>query len=190
MKRLLILLAVIGLSAVKANAYFDHRGHNVDSLERVVAPWTEDRWADATEKQSEEIIYAYWSLMLGYRKINAERSMYFARKCYKFATRWNWLVKMADGLNGIAIIHYGRGQYDSSLFYYNQALEMTERMLRGETSFTSDEPYAEIDIDDTRSLIYGAIGNTYNLMALVQHGRDVVRGRRAGKGPPLLPDLP
>ena len=164
MKRLLILLAVIGLTAGKANAYFDHRGHNVDSLERVVAPWTEDRWAEASEKQSEEIIYAYWSLMLGYRNINAERSMFFARKCYKLATRWNWLVKMADGLNGIAIIHYGRGQYDSSLFYYNQALEMTERMLRGETSFTMDKPYPEMDIDDTRSLLYGAIGNTYNLM--------------------------
>ena len=164
MKRLLILLAVIGLTAGKANAYIDHRGHNVDSLERVVAHWTEDRWAEASEKQSEEIIYAYWSLMLGYRNINAERSMFFARKCYKLATRWNWLVKMADGLNGIALIHYGRGQYDSSLFYFNQALEMTERMLRGETSFTMDKPYPEMDIDDTRSLLYGAIGNTYNLM--------------------------
>jgi|GEM_PF-3850993 len=37
-------------------------------------------------------------------------------------------------------------------------------MANGAVSPTAPEGYAEIDIDDTRSALYGAIGNLYNMM--------------------------
>lgn len=164
MKRLLILLAVIGLTAGKANAYFDHRGHNLDSLEQVVAGLTPERIASASEEESDNFVFACYSLMHGYRNINCERSSYFARKCYAIACRWNWLGKMEEASAGIALMFYGGGQYDSALFYYNQALDLADRMAAGETSLTSDTPYTQEIIDDSYSSLYGAIGNTYNLM--------------------------
>ena len=105
MKRILLSLCVLVLPLLEGAAYTDHRGHNLDSLERVVAGWTPECEATADESTSSGLIKAYYELMYGYRNINGERSALFARKCYNLAIRWNWLAKMSDGLNGIALIH-------------------------------------------------------------------------------------
>lgn len=164
MKRLLLSVCLLALGSVAAMAYSDHRGHNLDSLERVVAGWTPDRVAKASEQQSADLVFAYYGLMNGYRNINAERSMFFGRKCYELARRWNWLGKMEEGLSAVALMHYAAGQTDSALVYYNRALAVIDRMAAGETSFTDDRPYAEDIIDDAYSAVYGAMGNTYNVM--------------------------
>ena len=164
MKRILLSLCFFILPVLDGAAYTDHRGHNLDSLERVVAGWTPEREATADEDTCSELIKAYYELMLGYRNINGERSALFARKCYNLATRWNWLSKMSDGLRGIAIIHYGMERYDSALVYYFRAKDVVDRMASGETSFTTDESYSEETIDDNYSSLYGAMGNCYNLM--------------------------
>ena len=164
MKRVLLLVCLFIVGAQVSRAYIDHRGHNVDSLERVVAGWTPEKVAIATEQESESLVRAYYELMLGYRNINLDRSRLFATKCYELARRWNWLQKMEDGLSGIALMFYGNGQYDSALVYYNRSLEVVNRMAAGETSLTSDQPYDEVSVDDSYSLVYGAIGNTYSMM--------------------------
>ena len=164
MKRILLAIIVLVLAAGNCAAYIDHRGHNLDSLERVVAGWTPEREAMASEQEASSLVFAYYELMLGYRNINGERSMHFARKCYNLASRWNWLSKMSDGLKGIAIIHYGQERYDSALVYYFQAKDVVDRMASGETSFTDNNPYSEITVDDSYSTLYGAMGNCYNLM--------------------------
>ena len=163
MKRIVCIGALL-LTFISAWAYFDHRGHNVDSLEQVVAGLTPERIAQASEKECEDYVFACYNLMHGYRNINAERSMYFARKCYAIALRWNWLGKMEEASAGIALMFYGSEQYDNALFYYNRALALANRMAAGETSLTSDQPYAPENVDDAYSSLYGAIGNTYNLM--------------------------
>ena len=164
MKRVFLFLCLFTLPVLDCVAYIDHRGHNLDSLERVVAGWTVEREAAASEEESSDLIKAYYELMMGYRNINSERSMLFGRKCYNLASRWNWLSRMSSGLNGIAIIHYGRAQYDSALFYYNKSLSVVDRMAAGERPFTSDEPYPESVVDDDYSALYGAMGNCYNMM--------------------------
>lgn len=164
MKRLALILTFFYIATHPGAAYIDHRGHNVDSLERVVAGWTPEREALASEQESADLVFAYYKLMLGYRNINGERSMHFARKCYNLASRWNWLAKMSDGLNGIAIIHYGEERYDSALVYYFRSKDVVDRMAAGEKSGTEDKPYSEETIDDSYSTLYGAMGNCYNLM--------------------------
>ena len=163
MKRLLIFLCSICL-ATSAQAYTDHRGHNVDSLERVVAGWTPEREALCSEQQASDLIRAYYELMLGYRNINGERSSHFARKCYNLARRWNWLSKMSDGLRGIALIHYGNARYDSALVYFFKAKDVIDRMASGETPSTSDQAYDETIVDDSYSTLFGSLGNCYNMM--------------------------
>ena len=174
MKRIVcILLAFV--AALNANAYTDHRGHNLDSLEQVVAGLTPERIAEATQQECEEYVFACYGLMSGYRNINGERSMYFARKCYAIASRWNWLGKMEDASAGIALMFYGSEQYDSALFYYNQALVLADRMAAGETSLTSDKPYGEEAVDDAYSSLYGAIGNLYNVMDSIPRAMEYYR---------------
>ena len=99
MKRILLSIIVFTLAAGSGAAYSDHRGHNLDSLERVVAGWTPERFATATEKQSENLVFAYYGLMNGYRNINSERSRHFARKCYLLAwTETTTPVQILTGL--------------------------------------------------------------------------------------------
>lgn len=179
MKRLLLLVCLLIVGAQVSSAYTDHRGHNVDSLERVVAGWTPEMVAVATQEESEALVRAYYELMLGYRNINSDRSRLFAMKSYELGRRWNWLQRMEDGLSGIALMFYGNGQYDSALVYYNRALEVVDRMAAGETSLTSDQPYDEATVDDCYSLIYGAIGNTYSMMDSISVAMEYYR--RAGE---------
>ena len=173
MKRFFLIIVVFIACATSARAeYTDHRGRNIDSLERVAAMWTGGKDAFAGEEESSGLVYAYHGLMQGYRNINGERSMYFARKEYDLAKRWNWLSRMVDGLEGIGIIHYGKESYDSALVYLFRALEVTDRMAAGETSFTSDEHYPESTVDDNYSGLYGAIGNVYNMMGDIPTAMD------------------
>lgn len=164
MKKLILLCMAAAIGLAARAEYRDHRGRNVDSLERVVAGWTPQREAAASQEEAENLIRAYSDLMMGYRQINGERSALFARKGYHLAKRWNFLKSMGHFLTGVGMIHYGAERYDSALFYYRQALAVTDRMAAGETPLTKDTPYNQEDIDDNYSNQYGTIGNLYVMM--------------------------
>ena len=167
MKRILVLLTVLVLLPCASLADIVTNGGFTVS-ESALPYRTEDAGAPVvyfiSDISAESLVRAYYELMLGYRNINLDRSRLFATKCYELARRWNWLQKMEDGLSGIALMFYGNGQYDSALVYYNRSLEVVNRMAAGETSLTSDQPYDEVSVDDSYSLVYGAIGNTYSMM--------------------------
>ena len=163
MKKIFLLILSL-LTCLTAHAYNDHRGHNVDSLEQVVAGWTPEQMMQASYEESSDLVWCFYELALAYRNINGERSQHFARKMYQMGRRWNWLARMSDGLEGIGLIYYAKGQYDSALFYYNQAIGVIDRMAAGEHSDHMEGPYEPSTIDDNYSSLYGAIGNTYNLM--------------------------
>ena len=46
-----IILLLIVLTSARGFAYNDHRGHNLDSLERVVAHWTPDAIDKASDTE-------------------------------------------------------------------------------------------------------------------------------------------
>ena len=180
MKNFICLTCLLLASIVTVRAeYHDHRGHNVDSLEAVVAAWTAERIASASEKEYEDLITAYDGLMDGYMLINGVKSMYYARKLHELAERKNYLRTMVSADKVLGQHFWGQEQYDSAAFYYTRALSYVERMASGEKSSPATEAYSDETIDDARSGLYGAIGNLYNMMDSIDIAMDYYA--KAGK---------
>ncbi len=164
MKRFLLTLAVLAGMMPAGWAYNDHRGHNLDSLERVVAPWTPDAVDHATEEELIGLNRAYRDLMLGYEVINGEKAVFYARKAIAISRRKGWTEATGDAARHIGQYYYAREQYDSAMVWFQESLACVERMAGGATSPLRPEGYSETDVDDSRSSLYGAIGNLYNMM--------------------------
>ncbi len=165
MKRLFIIVAVLLLAGLQdAASYNDHRGHNLDSLERTVAVWTPDKLANATTQELIDLNRAYRNLMLGYNPINSAKCIFYARKALEISEARHWEMANQDAYRYIGLDFYGREEYDSALFYYNKAVEAIVKMENGATSETNPEGYSEREIDDAKSALYGTLGNIYNMM--------------------------
>ena len=164
MKRLLLLLLLMAWGAPWTTAYNDHRGHNLDSLERAVARWTPDAVDNASVEELIQLNRAYRDLMLGYQQLNQEKFIFYARKALQISQKQGWNLANADAQRYIGQYFYSHEQYDSALVYFNRSLASIDRMAAGATSPTSPDGYSESDIDDNRSALYGAIGNLYNMM--------------------------
>lgn len=158
-----ILLAAV-LSAGVAEAYNDHRGHNLDSLERVVARWTPDAVDTAPQEDLIRLNRAYRDLMLGYQGLNGEKSVFYARKALSISQPRGWKAADADANRYIGQYFYGREQHDSAMFYFKASLAAVDAMAAGAVSPTSQEGYSAFETDDMYSALYGAIGNLYNVM--------------------------
>jgi len=160
----LLLAAAFFSWTGRAFAYNDHRGHNLDSLERVVAPWTPVDIDNASEDDLISLNRAYRDLMLGYNILNSDKSMFYARRALAISAPRAWEEANYDALRYIGQHFYAREQYDSAMVYYRQALSSVQRMADGAVSPTNPEGYSEVDIDDAMSVLYGTIGNLYNMM--------------------------
>lgn len=172
MKIILQFILTVAAVSMPAWAYNDHRGHNLDSLERTVAPWTPDAIDKASEEELVGLNNAYRELMLGYNNINAEKSLFYARKALAISLRQDWVFANADACRYIGQYCWAKEQYDSALVYFEKGLENIERMEVGATSPTRPDGYTQEDIDDMRSAQYGAIGNLYNMMGDIPRAMD------------------
>ena len=164
MRRIGIILLLTVLSGMRVFAYNDHRGHNLDSLERVVARWTPDAVDKASVEELVKLNRAYRDLMLGYNVLNGEKSLFYARKALSISRPRGWYAADSDAYRYIGQIYYGREQYDSARVYYLASLAAVDAMAAGATSPTNQEGYTEREIDDYYSALYGSIGNLYNMM--------------------------
>lgn len=174
------LLAYLLLVQRPARAdYIDHRGHNVDSLEAVVASWTPERIAAAGQEDYASLVKAYEDLMRGYQQINRVKSMYYARKLHELAEAKNYLRTMVSADKMMGQHFWATSHFDSAAFYYKRALGYVERMAAGEKSLPAEKEYDAETIDDARSGLYGAIGNLYNMMDSIDTAMDYYA--RAGK---------
>ena len=167
-----IILLLIVLTSARGFAYNDHRGHNLDSLERVVAHWTPDAIDKASDTKLLTLNRAFRDLMLGYSALNGEKCVFYARKALSISEPRGWEEANADACRYLGQCFWAAEQYDSSLFYYRKALSAVERMAGGATSPTNPEGYSEKEVDDTRSALYGAIGNLYNMMDSIPQAMD------------------
>lgn len=159
-----VLNFLLFLAFLPLEAYNDHRGHNLDSLERVVARWTPDAVDRASEQELLELNRAYRDLMLGYAVINGEKCIFYGRKALSISRPRGWEEANADAYRNIGQQYYGREQYDSAMVYYQAALASVEKMASGATSPLRPEGYSQLDVDNARSALYGTIGNLYNMM--------------------------
>ncbi|MDY6277209.1 MAG: LuxR family transcriptional regulator [Bacteroidales bacterium] len=167
-----IILLLIVFTSARGFAYNDHRGHNLDSLERVVAHWTPDAIDKASDTELVTLNRAFRDLMLGYSALNGEKCIFYARKALSISEPRGWEEANADAYRYIGQCLWAEERYDSSLVYYNKALAAVERMAGGAISPTNPEGYSEKEVDDTRSALYGAIGNLYNMMDSIPQAMD------------------
>jgi len=164
MKRSLLILLLAVLAITWSGAYNDHRGHNLDSLERAVARWTPDDIDKASEQELINLNRAYRNLMLGYNVLNGDKSIFYARRALSISHPRKWYAADADAYRYIGQIFYGREQYDSARVYYMASLAAADAMAGGASSPTDSAGYSQKVIDDYYSALYGAIGNLYNMM--------------------------
>ena len=80
MRRISIIFLLTLLPLVQLFAYNDHRGHNLDSLERAVARWVPDAIDLASTEELVNLNRAFRDLMLGYSALNSEKCVFYARK--------------------------------------------------------------------------------------------------------------
>ena len=168
MRHLAITLALLASAFLSAGAYTDHRGHNVDSLERVVARWTPDAIDTATDEELAGLTRAYSDLMLGYEVINGEKSVFYARKALAISRRKGWHNTTGDCARHIGQYFYATDRYDSALVWFRESLACVDKMAEDPAS----NGYTEKDVDDNRSALYGAIGNLYNVMGDIPTAMD------------------
>lgn len=163
MRRFLFGLFLFAVIPAAASAYNDHRGHNLDSLEREVGRWTPQAVDVASDDQLATLNRACRDLMLGYSALNGEKCVFYARRALSISEPRGWEEANADAYRYIGQCLWASEQYDSSLFYYRKALAAVERMAGSETTLA---------VDDTRSALYGAIGNLYNMMDSIPQAMD------------------
>ena len=162
MKKAALILSIFLLSgAMSYGQYADHRNHELDSLETVVAPWTEARMASATLEERTKIGDAWDELMWGYSNINPGRSMYFARKNLELSLQELWLNQAVKSAKMMGQHYWAAGQIDSAKACFSQALSIADRMALKEPLPGKPDGYKDATIDDAYSGLYGAIGNMY-----------------------------
>ena len=171
MRKALILLAALAVS-IHATAYSDHRGHNLDSLERAVARWTPDAIDRASEQELIDLNRAYRDLMVGYHVMNGDKCVFYARRALSISHPRRWHAADADAYRYIGQDFYGREQYDSAMVYYKASLAATDAMAAGAVSPTDTAGYSQRTIDDHYSALYGSIGNLYNMMDSIPQAMD------------------
>ena len=138
-----LTITVSALMSAVAGAYNDHRGHNLDSLERVVAKWTPDAIDRASTGELIDLNNACRDLMLGYNPINGEKSVFYARKALSISRPRGWMASNADAYRYIGLQFYGHEEYDSAMVYYKAALTCVDSMANGAVSPTDTVGYPQ-----------------------------------------------
>lgn len=164
MRKIAAVVLVLFCCSSALAQYSDHRGHNTDSLEKVVAGWTPEKISLASDGEIDGLLTAYKDLMWGYLQINRERSMMFARKTLALSQEKGYWFAYFDAAKVLGMHYYAAEQWDSAIFYYNKSLDAIKTMEGGATTPQHPEGYPQSTIDDAKSTLYGALGNMYNMM--------------------------
>lgn len=165
MRKAIPILLLLLCFCNKAYAeYVDHRGHNVDSLENVMAGWTARMLDEAGETELKEVAGNLEELMYGFLQTNPVKSEYYSRMLLHLSQRMRWRHYEQLAAKNIGQHFWAKGKYDSAAFYYNAALEAIGKMSTEDTLSVSGDRYSQKTIDDVLSQMYGSLGNLYSEM--------------------------
>ena len=146
MKKLYLTICLI--VCLSAQAYNDHRNARVDSLEAALK--------SPNPPKGDELLRAYDELMRGYLNYDPQKATDYGRKALALSSELGGLNVRQNVLRHFAQMHYAGEEYDKAIAFYRQALAIIDTMA----TLTR---YTEKDIDDARSVIYGSLGNVYNM---------------------------
>ena len=171
MRRAITFFILISIFCTAAKAeYTDHRGHNVDSLETVMAKWTAHDLAVAGDAELRNVADDLEELMYGFNQTNGVKSGYYARMLLGIARRKGWPSREQAAAKSIGQHFWAREEYDSAAFYYNLAMRAVERMYIEKKEDGS--AYSQSEIDNGLSQMYGTIGNLYSMMDSIDIAMD------------------
>lgn len=165
MRKLPLILLSIACISIHAKAdYIDHRGHNVDSLETVMAGWTAKAIGEAEEPELKSIAEDIEGLMYGFNQTNPIKSEYYARMLLDISRSMGWHHYEELAAKSIGQHFWAREKYDSAAFYYGIAMKAVERMSEADAVSVNGGKFDQKTIDDALSQMYGTLGNLYSAM--------------------------
>lgn len=153
MRRLLYILCLLLPAA--AFGYTDHRGRNLDSLERVAARYTPDKLASASKEELVDYAMLCRELTWGYLQIDATKCVYYGRQAIRHGEQLGGDMTVFDASILVGQTFWAREQYDSVRVYYNKAAAALASME------SDNPPRKENDLDANRSRLWGTMGNFY-----------------------------
>ena len=153
MRRLLYILCLLLPAA--AFGYTDHRGRNLDSLERVAARYTPDKLASTSKEELVDYAMLCRELTWGYLQLDATKCTYYGRQAIRLGEQLGGDMTVFDASILVGQTFWAREQYDSARVYYNKAAAALARME------SDNPPRKENDLDANRSRLWGTMGNFY-----------------------------
>lgn len=153
MRRLLYILCLLLPAA--AFGYTDHRGRNLDSLERVAARYTPDKLASTSKEELVDYAMLCRELTWGYLQLDATKCTYYGRQAIRLGEQLGGDVTVFDASILVGQTFWAREQYDSARVYYNKAAAALASME------SDNPPRKENDLDANRSRLWGTMGNFY-----------------------------
>ena len=154
MKQIILLFAL--MVPVFASAYEDHRGHNLDSLERVLQQrFTPDRLAAATPEEKADYVRICRELAWGYLQLDGSKYQYYAHQAISRAegpsredTIYDMSILIGQGF-------WAREQYDSARVYYSRAADALAAI---EAAWSDADRH---DLEARQARLWGTLGNFY-----------------------------
>jgi signal transduction histidine kinase len=150
----LSFLFIIGLlfcsTSLSAQYYYkDHRYsfNTIDSLEQILA---------TNAPVGDDLLRIYNDLGVAYSEINKEKTREYAQKGVALAEKLGHPRSVSHNFRLLGNIYYDESKYDSAMYCYEKALGSIERMKKNKN-------YKDFQIDDEYSILYGTIGNLYNI---------------------------
>ena len=153
MRKILIILCL--LLPVVAFGYTDHRGRNLDSLERVAARDTPDKLASTSKEELVDYAMLCLELTWGYLQLDATKCTYYGRQAIRLGEQLGGDMTVFDASILVGQTFWAREQYDSARVYYNKAAAALASME------SDNPPRKENDLDANRSRLWGTMGNFY-----------------------------
>ena len=153
MKRSLLLALL--LLPVAAWGYRDHRGRDLDSLERSISHWTPDALKAASLEEQDAYCQTCYDIAYGYLQVDSPRTIYYAQRAIQTAGFSGDSKSIYRNSILIGQIFWAKEQLDSARFYYSQASDALAKM---EASWDNLDRH---DLEAMQSRLWGTLGNFY-----------------------------
>lgn len=152
MKKFTLLLLLLPMVC---HAYEDHRGRNLDSLERVAARYTPDKLATASREELTDYAMTCRWLAWAYLQLDGTKCVYYGKQAMRIAEQLGGKATVFDVSILIGQCFWASEKYDSAAVYYNKAAAALASME------SDDPPREEKALDADRSRLWGTMGNFY-----------------------------
>ena len=152
MKRFLLALMLL---PVAAWGYRDHRGRDLDSLERTISHWTPEALKAASREQQDAYCQTCYDLAYGYLQVDSPRTIYYAQRAIQTAQVSGDDKSIYRNSILVGQVYWAKEKLDSARFYYTKA---SDALAALEAKWDNPDPH---DLEAMQSRLWGTLGNFY-----------------------------